>query len=535
MLTKITGGFIYDPANGVHGEVRDLWIREGKLIDAPDQQAMTADRVIQADGVVVMPGGVDMHCHIAGGKVNAARRLNPELAQDSAPWRRRDFGRSGTGLPVPSTFTTGYRYLGLGYTVACDAAVAPSQARHAHLEFADIPCIDKAMFILSADHRLFLQALSDGDPGLAKDVLGALLYSSGGYALKLVNPGGVEAWKSGDEIRGLDQRVPGFAVTPRDILRETAVAAEVLQLPHPPHIHCNGLGMPGNWQTTLATMQALEGHRGHFAHIQFHSYDGGDADESTFGSKVAPLVDYFNEHPNISVDVGQVLFGETVSMTADGAASHYLSRLRGRKWQAKHLELESGCGITPITYRRRNVVNAWQWTIGLEWFLSVNDLWRLALSTDHPNGGCFVAYPELIRLLMDAAYRREVLSQLPEVVRERTPIASTDRELSLTEIAIITRAAPARLLGMQTKGHLGAGADADITGYVPDENKATMFGLPRFVMKSGELLIENGELRRDLPGTTLITDPSYDAEIESYVDLWFSKQMDVPRRAMAWR
>ena len=30
-----------------------------------------------------------------------------------------------------------------------------------------------------------------------------------------------------------------------------------LGLPHPVHIHCNNLGLPGNWRTTLATMEAL--------------------------------------------------------------------------------------------------------------------------------------------------------------------------------------------------------------------------------------------------------------------------------------
>ena len=76
--------------------------------------------------------------------------------------------------------------------------------------------------------------------------------------------------------------------------------------------------MPGNWTTTLETMKALEGHRGHITHAQFHSYGGGDVDENTFNSKTAPLADYVNSHPNLTIDVGQVLFGETTSMTGDG-------------------------------------------------------------------------------------------------------------------------------------------------------------------------------------------------------------------------
>jgi formylmethanofuran dehydrogenase subunit A len=74
-------------------------------------------------------------------------------------------------------------------------------------------------------------------------------------------------------------------VTPRQIIRELTAAGNALGLPHPVHIHCNNLGMPGNWTTTLETMKALEGHRGHLTHIQFHSYGGGDADETTFCSR----------------------------------------------------------------------------------------------------------------------------------------------------------------------------------------------------------------------------------------------------------
>jgi formylmethanofuran dehydrogenase subunit A len=34
-LLKIANGTIYDPANGVDGQVRDLWIQDGKMIAAP--------------------------------------------------------------------------------------------------------------------------------------------------------------------------------------------------------------------------------------------------------------------------------------------------------------------------------------------------------------------------------------------------------------------------------------------------------------------------------------------------------------------
>ncbi|MCA9266002.1 MAG: formylmethanofuran dehydrogenase subunit A, partial [Planctomycetales bacterium] len=346
-----------------------------------------------------------------------------------------------------------------------------------------------------------------------------------GFAPKLVNPGGVEVWKShqGGNVSGLDQAVDHFLVTPRQIIQGVAQAAGELRLPHPVHIHCNNLGMPGNWQTTLETMQSLEGHRGHITHIQFHSYGGSDADENTFNSKVVPLADYVNSHENVTVDVGQVLFGETTSMTGDGPLGYFLSNVYGTKWFSADTEMEAGCGIAPITYRNKSLVHSLQWAIGLEWYLLVRDPWRVVMSTDHPNGGSFLAYPQIIRLLMDRTYRQDVLKTVHPAVRERSTLADLDREYTLNEIAVITRAGPAKILGLDHKGHLGPGADADITIYTPHENKEIMFELPRYVIKAGVILAEEGDIREEYYGKLLHVSPEYDIEMETRIAEWFEQ------------
>jgi formylmethanofuran dehydrogenase subunit A len=339
----------------------------------------------------------------------------------------------------------------------------------------------------------------------------------------------VEVWKShqAGNVSGLDSKVDHFNVTPRQIIQGVSWAADALRLPHSVHIHCNNLGMPGNWTTTLETMQALEGYRGHITHAQFHSYGGGDADENTFNSKVAPLADYVNSHPNITIDVGQVMFGETTSMTGDGPLGYYLQKVYGGKWFSGDTEMESGCGITPIKYKNKSLVHALQWAIGLEWYLLVTDPWRVVMSTDHPNGGSFLAYPQIIRLLMDRNYRQDILKECHPLVRERSQLGDLTREYTLNEIAIITRAGPARILGLKNKGHLGPGADADITIYTPHENKETMFELPRTVIKSGHVLVDQGEIREVLTGKTLHVNPGYDQEMEPDIQDWFEKYYSI--------
>ncbi len=313
----------------------------------------------------------------------------------------------------------------------------------------------------------------------------------------------------------------------RSFSRVARAAAE-LRLPHQVHIHANNLGMPGNWTTTLETMQALEGHGGHLTHIQFHSYGGGDGDEEHFSSQGAgPWRITSTRIANITVDVGQVMFGPTTSMTGDGPLGYYLSNMYGTRWFSCDIEMEAGCGIAPIEYKNKSLVNALQWAIGLEWYLQVNDPWRVVMSTDHPNGGSFLAYPQIIRLLMDRTWRQDVLKTVHPAVRERSSLADLDREYTLNEICIITRAAPARILGLKHKGHLGPGADADITIYTPHENAEVMFELPRYVIKAGQVIVEQGEIRAPTMGKTLHVAPDYDEGVHANIADWFERYYTV--------
>jgi formylmethanofuran dehydrogenase subunit A len=502
MLMRIANGAIYDPANGIAGHVRDIWIRDGR-IDSP-QPNETADRTLEARGLVVMPGGVDLHSHIAGPTVGAARRLVP--------------GR------LPSTIETGRLYAGLGYTTAIDAAIAPSGARHAHFDFADTPVIDKAFLVMLGNNAFALEHIAAKERGRLRDFVAWLLGAVRAYGVKVVNPGGIEMWKQGvNGPNNLDDPVGGFGVTPRQILTSLAGAVSDLSLPHALHIHANHLGLPGNASTTLATMQSLAGIRAHLTHVQFHSY-GGDANDSrTMTSRVPELAEYINEHSNLTVDVGQIVFGDAVALTGDTPVGYMLHRLTGRRCVLADIEMETGCGVVPIEYKERSFVHALQWAIGLEWFLLVRDPWRIGLTTDHPNGGSFLSYPEIIAWLMSRDLRQSLLERLPKKIRERSTLCDLDREYTLSEIAIITRAAPARILGLSNKGHLGVGADGDVTVYSPSDDRRAMFAAPRYVIKAGTVIIENGELRCEPSGSTMHVSPDFNGDVLPSIEDWFDQ------------
>ena len=506
---RIVGGAVHDPANGVDGEERDVCIEDGRIVASLPDGAPTLD----ARGMVVMPGGVDIHAHFASSSCNHARRLIPdEHAADPAPAPDLIEGtpRSGSGGTVPSTFTTGYRYAGLGYTTAFDAAVAPLLARHSHAELDDTPCVDGGIFVLLGNDEYLLRQIELGEHDRARDYVAWMLGATGGYAVKIVNPGGIEAWKTGGRnVAALDDPVSGRTVTPRAILETLATAADQLGLPHPVHIHCNNLGVAGNAATTLASMETLAGRRAHFTHLQFHCYGGESGKEWT--SSASRVIEYVNAHAETSADVGQVMFGPAMTITADAPVEYLLHKSSGRRWTNIDIELESGCGIVPLAYKEKAAVSALQWVVGLELFLLSRDPWRVVLSTDHPNGGSFLSYPALIQLLMDRTVRDDRLKQLNQKFLAGSALADgLDRQYTLNEIAIVTRAGPARLLGLRAKGHLGPGADADVTVYVRDPDIAKMFATPRYVVKGGSLVVEEGQLRRAPAGSRLRLAPGYD-------------------------
>ena len=529
---RLSGGRVYDPANGIEGDVRDIWVLDGRIVEPPAAIEATSVTTIDVSSRVVMAGAVDMHCHIAGPKVNTARKMQPEQTRAFAQQGSRiggEFLHSGSLASVPSIFTTGYKYTGLGYTTCFDAAISPMAARHVHFEFEQIPNVDTGFFALVGNNHYVMDCVAKGDDSGLRSFLGWLMNRVGAFAPKLVNPGGVELWKQSHSgnAKDLDQVVTGFSVTPRQIIQSVTRAANEIGLPHPVHIHTNNLGMPGNWKTTLETLKSIDGLKAHLTHIQFHSYGGGGAEESSLCSKVASLAEFVNLHKNVTVDVGQVMFGKTTSMTGDGPLGYYLQKISGKKWYSADTELESGCGVSPIEYKDQNFIHALQWAIGLEWYLMVDDPWQVVMSTDHPNGGSFLAYPQIVRLLMDRAFREETLAQVNPRVLNHTSLADLTREYTLGEIAIITRAGPARILGLKTKGHLGVGADADVCVYNPSRNYEEMFALPWMVIKAGRILVEDTEIRQTVSGKTLVASPEFDKQRATDIEGWFSSHYSI--------
>jgi len=506
---RIRGGHVVDPQNGEDAP-RDLFVRDGRIV-AP---LADVDEDIDATGCVVMAGGIDMHTHIGGGKVNLARLLLPEDHRNTVPRPPSALELASCGGCTPGTLVTGYRYVEMGYTAAFEPAMLAANARHAHMEMGDTPILDHGAYVMLGNDELFLEMLARGeDFQRIRDYAGWTINAAKAMGVKVVNPAGISAFKFNQRKLDVDEAHVHWQVTPRQVLQTLARALRELGVPHPLHIHGSNLGVAGNIESTLQTIQALEGLPAHLTHIQFHAY--GKEGPKKFSSAALQLAEAVNANPNVSIDVGQIMFGQTVTASGDTMRQHAQAGLASpRKWVGMDIENEAGCGVVPFRYREQSYVNALQWAIGLEIFLLVKDPWRVVLTTDHPNGGPFTSYPHLIRLLMDRSFRNEQLARLHPDVAANAALRSITRELSLSEIATMTRAAPARLLGLRDRGQLGVGAAADIVLYRDAADREAMFSTPEYVFKDGTLVARAGRITAVPVGGTHFVEPDYDRGIE---------------------
>src|SRR5260370_14729699 len=158
----------------------------------------------------------------------------------------------------------------------------------------------------------------------------------------------------------------------------------------------------------------------------------------------------------------------------------------------------------------------------------MTDPGRVFLNTDQPNGAAVTTYPDILAVLTNRDLRAEWMAKLPPEALQVTTLRSIAREYSLAEIATMTRAAPAKLLGLADRGHLGPGAVADVAVYSQASDRAKMFRAAALGFKDGELVVRDGKVTRYRWGRALWVRPEREPGIERRMKAYFGARYWLP-------
>jgi formylmethanofuran dehydrogenase subunit A len=424
---NIHGAVLYDPVHEVHGEAKDIYISGGRISAHPGD-----GETIKADGLVAMPGAIDIHTHISSTRNRKSGFTAKEIAD---------------------------LYLSIGYTHIVEAGVAPSELD----DFIELTA--------SLPIGCSMLELAGGKP-LGENRENCL-------AKKYVGERGVELFFAGGagEAREADEETypPPHIHLPR--LASTgsfeALTGFIKKLDgrrcHISHIAYYIFGDNGKGEPVPKAKEAAE-------FLMKNKNATFDLGPPTFGRSLAFTADTeLAARVARSVDSADGDGGGGIDGRGD------IGGIAASRWQAVEYEFKHGRYIDSIF-----------WLSAMELILELKDFSRASLSIDFPSGGSIEGYPFIIASLMSAGLRREFASRLNKKALAVSGILANERELTFGEVAMLTRSSPALACGFSDRGHLGIGADADVVLYRHNNDLEKMFRYPAYVIKKG-VVVKDGK------------------------------------------
>ncbi len=428
---QIKNGTVYDPANGIECEKLDIFVAEGKIVDETKP-----DKVIDATGKTVMPGGIDVNSHVATYGLNLTRFTS--------------------GFPTLSEI--GHAYARMGYTHLNEPLMTLNTASYVHHELCGIPIVDTSASLYLSLYDIAKEIREQAKESV-RNLFLFLLDATRSINVQLYDAR-VKYAKTGFFYRDITLKkcldffsdltktealnMPKIRVrTYPELLDEATAALNTFWLAH----IASGIDNNDRYEAANAILK-----------------NGGAVDLGIFCPSP-------NGATNISIGYGVPDAAEKIASIDIGLEQPLIfSKLNAQKMQPKR-----------VYYSLKFALDA------LEYLPSRSSI---AFSSDSPNGCLFTSYPRIFAALLSCDNRKELTNgELPRT------------EYSLYNFAQITRTNPAKLLGLRTKGHLGAGADADIAIYDINENTEgkeleRRLGSCSCLVKGGKVVIKEGQLNK---------------------------------------
>ncbi|TFG25359.1 MAG: hypothetical protein EU529_01405 [Promethearchaeota archaeon] len=459
----IKNGLVFDPLNNIDGEIKDILIENSKIVEKFSKEKDIKEiKEINANGKTVIPAAIDIHTHIASQQVNWIRLLGTKNELFKKVWESlilENFARN---------------YISNGYTFILEANVYPSLAKQTVFNFRELPVLDKAMLLNVSNMWPLELEFQRGKIDDMAVFLSDLLSITKGFGLKVYNPFESESWN----FQNLRKEVSGkgrlYNFSALDVYENLTKANEHLGLPHSVHAHIEGyedLKSKNNLFTILNKINSLDLEPTskisseikrtqvfHIAHASAYNVDGNNSE----------LINIVNSNENIDLDLGFIGFDQinplitsdrrlidSLLKTNNNEATHKLIRAA--------VEFEGDTFATFRNFDKKNIANCYLWANALDLSLRIKNIWQMQFSINFPNYANITDVPEIATWLVSKTTRDNFMKDMNSEFLKDNSLINNDKTLTFNEIVILTRASPAKSLGLGSiKGNLGVGADADI-------------------------------------------------------------------------
>jgi formylmethanofuran dehydrogenase subunit A len=335
--------------------------------------------------------------------------------------------------------------------------------------------------------------------------LSDLLSTCKGFGFKVYNPFEAETWNFKILRESIEQKGKLYNFTPLDVYKALTNANEVLKLPHSLHAHIEGyedkVGM-NNLKIILDNIdfesikkkQKNPMERDQVIHLAHANAYGLEGDTSE-------LIEILNSNNDIDLDLGMIGFDKiNPIITSDRRLATKL--MEGQENNYKFIrsanEFEGDSFIGFRKFDKDDPTHCTLWANAIELALNLKNKWQVQLSFNYPHYSHINNLPTFASLLMSHSMRQDFMKDMNDGVLKQTPLNGNEKIINFNEFIIITRASPAKSLGLaKIKGSLAPGADGDLNILNVDMNQidpSKDYDQLENALRDIEYTIKNGQI-----------------------------------------
>ena len=453
----VKNGIVFDPINKIEGEIKDILIENGKIVERFSNQSNIKE--INAKNKTVFPSAIDIHSHIASQQINWVRLLGSKHKLFQEYWNNLSLEYIAKS------------YLSNGYTFILEANVYPSLSKQTMFNFKQLPVLDKAMLLNISNIWALELEYQREMVNEASTFLSDLLIKTKGFGFKVYNPFEAENWNFQKLRNNLTNNGRLFNFSPIDVYEKMVKYNEALGLPHSVHVHVEGYEQnyaKENLKLILQKIKSLNlipnpknklnikrSQVFHLAHASSYNIDGDNSD----------LIKFYNENQEYDLDLGFLGFDPINPLTtSDRRLIHSLSVAENPfKVITTAIESEGDTFSTLRIFNKQNETDCILWANAIDLALNIKNMWQMQLSINFPNYSHINKIPEIATLLLSSNARKKFLENMNKEFVRNHKIINNDKELTFNDFIILTRSSPAKSLGIgSVKGNLGKNADGDL-------------------------------------------------------------------------